>query len=152
MKMRNRVAREQLLFHGTRATKPEKIYTSPNGFDVGYARAGRWGKATYFAENASYSDNFAHVIREYDIIRKHEVKRKQMFLAKVLTGTCYHNAAPDSSRTRPPFRQHREGGDMCHYMYDSVSGVTCDRSRVYAIFDNFHSYPNYLITYVYRYF
>ncbi|XP_062505158.1 protein mono-ADP-ribosyltransferase PARP11-like isoform X2 [Corticium candelabrum] len=121
---------EKLLFHGTRRTKPSQIYTWPNGFDLAYARPRLWGKAIYFAENASYSKDYSYEI-------PNSYNHRQMFLAKVLTGVCCNNAPQDSRRTKP---------EVHGRMYDSLSGMA-NGSRVYAIFDNLHSYPYYLITY-----
>ena len=129
---------EKLLFHGTSVTNPSQIYESTNGFDVQYARRGTWGKAIYFAEKASYSHRHSYATGAPDNCR-------QMFLAKVLTGVCYNDAPKDRNRTKPEF-QRVDGRSRGTYTFDSLSGMT-GGSRVYAIFDNWHSYPNYLITY-----
>ena len=132
MKIKNKdeEVNEKLLFHGTRQTEPSQIYKSCNGFDVVYARQGLWGKAIYFAENALYSKGYSYQI-------PHSYNCRQMFLAKVLTGVCCNNARLDSRRLKP---------EVDGKMYDSLSGMA-DGSRVYAVFDNLHSYPYYLITY-----
>lgn len=46
------------MFHATNNTDPKIIYESEEGFNVNYANQGMWGKALYFAENSSYSDEY----------------------------------------------------------------------------------------------
>ena len=48
------------LYHGTRNTPPDKIYTSEEGFDMRFSPGGMWGRANYFAVNSSYSNGYAH--------------------------------------------------------------------------------------------
>ncbi len=44
------------MWHGTSLTDPKKIYDSGDGFTAQFANEnGYWGKAVYFAVNASYS-------------------------------------------------------------------------------------------------
>ncbi|XP_062505968.1 probable poly [ADP-ribose] polymerase DDB_G0278045 [Corticium candelabrum] len=155
---------EMELFHGTNQTDPSQIYKSPVGFDIKYADSrGRWGTAIYFARKASYSHRYCYAKDESG-------NRLQMFLAKVLTGIC-DDDAPNRlvgrELRRPYFRPDPPAAwtrdDACDRRYDSLSGVTSVVtrgmtrrvtsevwSRVYAIFDNFHAYPYYLITYAPR--
>jgi hypothetical protein len=49
-----------MLFHGTRSCNPYEIIESEEGFDMRFSNEGLWGKGVYFAENASYSHNYAH--------------------------------------------------------------------------------------------
>jgi hypothetical protein len=65
-----------MLYHGTRATKPDLIYSSTEGFDMRYSPGGMWGIANYFAVNASYSDSYHHPNNGM----------KQMFYARVMIG------------------------------------------------------------------
>ena len=51
-------ANEAILFHGTRATKPEVI--ADDGLDFRFSQAGMWGRAAYAAVNATYSNNYAY--------------------------------------------------------------------------------------------
>ena len=131
---------EMELFHGPRNTKPEIIYRSERGFDMRLASKGMWGSGCYFAEKASYSHAYAHVDGS---------NRRQMFLAKVLTGISHDDAPLDYGRTKPdPLPDaERDTDDDIQYMYDSLNGITRG-SRVHVIFDNGHAYPYYLITYV----
>jgi hypothetical protein len=52
---------EMWLFHGSKSTKPDKIYESEEGFDIRFSQGGMWGYANYFAVNASYSNEYATV-------------------------------------------------------------------------------------------
>ena len=40
-------------------TDPSLIYKGEEGFDIKFSSAGLWGKGIYFAERASYSDQYA---------------------------------------------------------------------------------------------
>ena len=91
MSDRNLYVRDELLFHGTRGTKPEHIYKGTDSFDLRCSSGGMWGRGTYFAVNAEYSDSYAY--REGNI--------QKMFAAFVLTGNSYFSP-PDSSLTKPP--------------------------------------------------
>ena len=123
---------EQVLFHGSSRTDPERIYSGDSSFDMRFSADGLWGRGNYFAVNASYSDRFA-----YD--SKSEVKK--ILVAWVLTGVSYPSA--EKRYTKPPLRGTR-GGIQCHY--DSVNGVT-GGSKVYITYENNRAYPAYLITY-----
>ena len=137
MSDRNLYIRDELLFHGTRGTKPEHIYKGTDSFDLRCSSGGMWGRGTYFAVNAEYSDSYAY--REGNI--------QKMFAAFVLTGNSYFSP-PDSSLTKPPLiAAQPDGSDTSvQHRYDSVSGVT-GGTRVFITYDNDHAYPAYLITY-----
>lgn len=50
----------RLLWHGTSQTHPDVIINSQEGFDMRFGNPGAmWGKACYFADNASYSMSYA---------------------------------------------------------------------------------------------
>ena len=66
------------MYHGTRGTPPDTIYSSEEGFDMTYSRAGMWGHANYFAKNSSYSDAYAFTATGNGA--------RVMFNAKVLIG------------------------------------------------------------------
>ena len=123
---------EKELFHGTSGTLPEKIYADEEeGFDMRFSRSGMWGQGNYFAEKASYSDNYAY---------QHPNDTKQLFLARVLTGDTIELKS-DAKLRMPPIK---EGG----VRYDTVNGVT-HGCRVYISYSNDKAYPFYLITYTY---
>ena len=134
------IINEKDLFHGTRSTPPEKIFKSEQGFDFRFCFRGMWGTGTYFAVNASYSNDYAYTT----------VTGKQMILAKVLIGeTCQCN--PDSSLKKPPVKsQSKLGGSRNTFedeLYDSVKGHT-NGSDIFVIYDHEKAYPAYLITYI----
>ena len=134
------IINEKDLFHGTSITPPEKIFKSEQGFDFRFCSRGMWGTGTYFAMNASYSNNYAYTTGT----------RKQMILAKVLTGeTC--QCSPDSSLKKPPVKsQSKLGGSRNTFedeLYDSVKGHT-NGSDIFVIYDHEKAYPAYLITYI----
>lgn len=53
------------------------LYTGSECFDMRFNSVGMWGKATYFAVNASYSNGYAHPLA---------TGSKQMFCANVIIG------------------------------------------------------------------
>lgn len=123
---------EKELFHGTSNTLPEKIYADEEeGFDMRFSRSGMWGQGNYFAEKASYSDNYAY---------QDPNGTKQLFLAKVLTGDSIEMKSDTKLRMPPP-----KDGTV---RYDTVNGVT-HGCRVYIAYSNDKAYPLYLITYTY---
>ena len=130
------VINEKRLFHGTSSTPPEKIFRSSQGFDFRYCTRGMWGTGTYFAVNASYSDNYTFS----------SAGSKQLILAKVLTGETYRSS-PDSSLKKPPVKKHTpSSGTFVDELYDSVSGLA-NGSDIFIIYDHEKAYPDYLITY-----
>ena len=128
------------LFHGTRNNDPKLIYDSEDGFDMRYSAQGMWGVANYFAVNASYSHNYAHVNTTTGL--------REMFLVKVLTGESY-KCAPDSSLRMPPPKPSAGPSSQLQFgqmKYDTVTGNT-HGSQVYMAYDNEKAYPAYLIQY-----
>jgi hypothetical protein len=124
---------EKLLFHGTRDNPPEKIYKNKqNGFDLRFCNAGMWGKGTYFAVNASYSNNYAYT----------SGTSKQMFLARVAVGDSI-KMNNDQSIKMPPFKQNPK---YFEERYDSIEGNT-GGSDIFIVYENKQAYPSYLITY-----
>ena len=134
-KKNKNVINEMQLFHGTRSNDPNKIYNSEEGFDMRYCDSGMWGKANYFAVNATYSDNYAHTCI---------TGRKKMFLVSVLTGESYE-CQPDSRLRMPPEKQSTTSAEI-QLRYDTVTGNT-NGSKIYMTYDNLKAYPSYLITY-----
>lgn len=66
------------MWHGTRETNPEEIWSSTDGLMINFANEGMWGRGLYFAVKASYSKNYAHLIEKENLIG--------MLLVKVLVG------------------------------------------------------------------
>ena len=136
----NGIINEKQLFHGTSSTPPEKIFKSRQGFDFRFCSRGMWGTGTYFAVNASYSDNYAY----------RSSGAKQLILAKVLTGETYRSV-PDSSLKKPPVKKSHvhsstSSDTFVDELYDSVCGHT-KGSDIFVIYDHEKAYSDYLITY-----
>ena len=114
----------QLLFHGTRTVNPKNIYQKSDvGFDLQYSKvAGSYGRGLYFAIHASYTHNGYGYNSSKD--------RYQMFLADVFVGKSY-SSGPNNTLVKPP-----EGYDSIH-----------SSQSFYIIYNNYHSYPLYLIEY-----
>ena len=128
---------EKHLFHGTRTTPPEKVFKSEKGIDFRFSRAGLWGEGSYFAVNASYSDNYAHTLPSSTT--------KQMLVCKVLTGVSYNaETNTDQSLRQPPTKP--SSGSFEEERYDSVKGHA-NGSYVYILYDHGKVYPAYLVTY-----
>ena len=53
---------ERFLYHGTSKTDPLMIYQGEEGFDFRYSTIGMWGKAVYFAVDASYSNGYRYSV------------------------------------------------------------------------------------------
>ena len=134
------IVNEKELFHGTRTNEPRLIYESEDGFDMRYSAEGMWGRANYFAANASYSNSYAHTNASTGL--------KEMFLVKLLTGESY-NCAPDSTLRVPPPKPKKvsSGLQIEQLKYDTVTGLT-GGSQVYMAYDNEKAYPAYLIEYI----
>ena len=96
------------LFHGTRGTPPSVIYLSEEGFNLNYSNEGMWGRANYFAEKSSYSNNYSSSL---------PTGQKQMFMATVIIGNTIV-LQPDKNLRQPPNKQGTTKP------YDSVKGNT----------------------------
>eukprot|EP00347_Sterkiella_histriomuscorum_P016158 403354258 len=121
-----------MLYHGTKQTPPEKIYDSEEGFNMQFSSGGMWGKAIYFSQNSSYSNNYSSQTPQ---------NTSQMFFARVLVGN-YAPLPPSTSIKMPPIVQ----GDPHGNFHDSIKGNT-GGSDVFMIYANNKAYPEYLITY-----
>jgi O-acetyl-ADP-ribose deacetylase (regulator of RNase III) len=130
---------EHLLFHGTSSVSPDQVYDGEHGFDMRWSRKGMWGRASYFAVDASYSDH-SYAFETGD-------GHKQLFLANVIVGD--HAEVPYSAESRqlkvPPERTDLKGFAKTA-RYDSVKGHT--GSDVFMVYGNCsQAYPSYVITY-----
>ncbi|WAR14209.1 PAR12-like protein, partial [Mya arenaria] len=126
---------ERQLFHGTKSDTVEAIYRQ--GFDFrlsGTASGTAYGKGSYFATTASYSDYYSDV----------QNGTMPMFIAKVLVGdyTTGHE-----SYTRPPQKDPR---DMASPLYDSCVDIVTN-PNIFVIFELCQVYPEYLIRYKYNF-
>lgn len=87
-----------------------------------------WGRACYFAKNASYSQNYAFNVGG----------KKQFFLAEVLLGEVV--PLPSQNLIKPP---NKPGSTV---EYDSVQGHS-NGSDVFMVYANQKCYPRYLVTF-----
>ena len=135
-------ANEKLLFHGSRKVSAEDIVDSDNGLDMRVSSKGMWGKANYFAEKAMYSDSYAYQYTQQFT----STTVKEMLVFKVITGASI-TLPPDQSLRMPPEKE-ASGTDVTlkKMRYDTVNGVT-QSTQVYMTYDNYKSYPAYIITY-----
>jgi hypothetical protein len=121
----------QSLFHGTRETPPQTVFTSEEGFNINYSNEGMWGKANYFAYDSKYSDLYATVLPD---------GLRQMLMAKVIIGKTIEMQPTKTLRTPPIIEGSKE------VPYDSVKGNT-KGTDVIMVYSNKKAYPEYLITY-----
>lgn len=101
------------------------------GFDPRFGK-GFYGTGAYFAEKASYSNNYAYRSGSY----------RHMFLASVLTGKAkVYGSTLARTLKRPPLLPDGSG------LYDSVQGGPHSGSIMYVIYDSDQALPLYFITY-----
>ena len=94
------------------------ILSSEEGFDKTFCSGGMWGKGLYFAENASYSNNYAFKGNN----------SLTFFLAEFILGE--KKVLPsDYTLTAPPVNPSTKK------QYDSVQGMT-GGSDVYMLYSN----------------
>ena len=142
--------KELRLFHGTSSTQPERIFKSEKGFDFRFSMNGMWGRGTYFAVKASYSNRYAYIPNSESTMTFHIDWPKQLIVAQVLTGQTVQ-LKPDNNLTKPPVIQKsmKASGLITVFeeqCYDSVTGFTGD-SQIFVVYDHDKAYPEYLLTY-----
>mmetsp|Transcript_18062 Transcript_18062/g.25797 ORF Transcript_18062/g.25797 Transcript_18062/m.25797 type:complete len:344 (+) Transcript_18062:43-1074(+) len=119
------------VWHGTRGTHPLTICRDKyDGFKMQHSRQGMWGRGIYFAEDAGYSNRYAHMNNDGS---------RSMILAELLSGE-ESELCPNPSLIDTPMKP---GGEM---KYDTVTGTT-KGSKVYVVYENGRAYPKYLVTY-----
>uniref|UniRef100_A0A3P8RUM5 Poly (ADP-ribose) polymerase family, member 12a n=1 Tax=Amphiprion percula TaxID=161767 RepID=A0A3P8RUM5_AMPPE len=130
MKERNggNLVNEQYLFHGTDESLIEAICEQNFDWRMCGVHGTAYGKGSYFAKDASYSDKYARI---------RGTPNKIMFVALVLVGEYTKGR---SSYVRPP----PKGGSRT--LYDSCVDSESNPS-IYVIFDKQQIYPEYLINY-----
>ncbi|XP_022058048.2 protein mono-ADP-ribosyltransferase PARP12 isoform X2 [Acanthochromis polyacanthus] len=130
MKDRNggNLVNEQYLFHGTDESLIEAICEQNFDWRMCGVHGTAYGKGSYFAKDASYSDRYAKI---------RGTLNKIMFVALVLVGEYTKGK---SSYVRPP----PKGGSWT--LYDSCVDSESNPS-IYVIFDKQQIYPEYLINY-----
>ncbi|XP_066540859.1 protein mono-ADP-ribosyltransferase PARP12-like [Hoplias malabaricus] len=129
MKQRNgeRDVDERLLFHGTNPSLIEAICEQNFDWRVCGLHATLYGKGSYFARDASYSDNYINSSNNF----------KKMFVARVLVGhyTCGHQTF-----VRPPAKTPGKG------FYDSCVDSKNNPS-IFVVFEKYQIYPEFIIEY-----
>ena len=129
---------ELTVFHGTRTTDPELIYKGSEGFDFRHSSQGMWGKANYFAVNASFCESYQYT----DPV----TNANKILQVKLLAGNVIHSPA-NSSLTMPPLLPNSLNQHFVGQRYDTVSGDHSAGSKIYMVYTNERAYPEYLITY-----
>ncbi|XP_028418569.1 protein mono-ADP-ribosyltransferase PARP11-like [Dendronephthya gigantea] len=119
------------LFHGTGENAVNAI--CQQGFDwrMNGAHGTAYGKGSYFAVAASYSDGFSNVSRT--------TGHKMMFLSKVIVGLY---VVGNSNTVRPPPRDPNKPYELYHSCVDNQTNPT-----MFVVFDNDQAYPQFLISY-----
>lgn len=125
-------ANERELFHGTLPNLIDVIAKDNLDFRLAGERVGTlFGRGTYFACDAKYSDLYSQVDKE---------KNKYMFLVKVLCGKVTLGD-PKFGRP-PPVDPKNPTSELYDCCVDNV-----DNPRVFCVFDKNQYYPQYLIKY-----
>uniref|UniRef100_A0A3B4EB42 Poly (ADP-ribose) polymerase family, member 12a n=1 Tax=Pygocentrus nattereri TaxID=42514 RepID=A0A3B4EB42_PYGNA len=129
MKERNagRDVDERYLFHGTDQSLIQPICEQNFDWRICGVHGTLYGKGSYFARDAKYSDSYA----------KSKAGPKMMFAALVLVGEF---AKGKSSYLRPPQRKDTQS------FYDSCVDNEANPA-IYVIFEKYQVYPEYIIEY-----
>ncbi|XP_074863598.1 protein mono-ADP-ribosyltransferase PARP12-like [Carettochelys insculpta] len=118
---------ERFLFHGTSKKHIDAICQQNFDWRICGLHGTAYGKGSYFARDASYSDNYS----------KTDTNIKTMFLARVLVGDF---TLGSSSYLRPPAKDNNNFYDSC---VNSLSNPS-----IFVIFEKHQIYPEYLIEYM----
>lgn len=122
---------EAELWHGTRATPPEKLYRDEDcAFDFRFSDKGYWGKGSYFAKDSRYSVMYSHKLPGV------APKEEQILLALVTKG-CVDDRGTD----RDP--ELKRPGHGCH----SVEAFTQGHHISVLYETSARAYPSYLVTF-----
>ncbi|XP_075359097.1 protein mono-ADP-ribosyltransferase PARP12-like isoform X1 [Mycteria americana] len=118
---------ERFLFHGTSKKYIDAICQQNFDWRICGLHGTVYGKGSYFARDASYSDNYC----------SKDSYTKTMFLARVLVGEF---TLGSSSYVRPPLKDNQN-------FYDSCVNSSSNPS-IFVIFEKHQIYPEYLIEYI----
>ncbi|XP_074930747.1 protein mono-ADP-ribosyltransferase PARP12-like [Phalacrocorax aristotelis] len=118
---------ERFLFHGTSKKYIDAICHQNFDWRICGLHGTVYGKGSYFARDASYSDNYC----------LEDSHCKTMFLARVLVGEF---TLGSSSYVRPPLKDNQN-------FYDSCVNSSSNPS-IFVIFEKQQIYPEYLIEYI----
>ncbi|XP_058047225.1 protein mono-ADP-ribosyltransferase PARP12 [Ahaetulla prasina] len=119
---------ERALFHGTSKNHVDAICQQNFDWRICGVHGTAYGKGSYFARDAAYSDNYSGVSSSI----------KTMFLAKVLVGDF---TTGSSSYLRPPAKNNQSS-----LFYNSCVNSMLNPS-IFVIFEKHQIYPEYLIEY-----
>ncbi|XP_062445555.1 protein mono-ADP-ribosyltransferase PARP12-like [Rhea pennata] len=119
---------ERYLFHGTSKKYIDAICQQNFDWRICGLHGTVYGKGSYFARDASYSDNYC----------REDLPTKTMFLARVLVGEF---TLGSSSYVRPPLKDNQNS------FYDSCVNNPSNPS-IFVIFEKQQVYPEYLIEYI----
>ncbi len=122
---------EKLLFHGTTTDVIDAICKQNFDHRLRGKNGTRYGKGSYFAVNASYSDKYSSQSGE---------KTRFMFLASVLTGEYMLGGR---ELRRPPLK---DPSNPASDLYDSCVDKEED-PKIFVIFNDEQCYPLFLIKY-----
>ncbi|XP_009464148.1 PREDICTED: poly [ADP-ribose] polymerase 12 [Nipponia nippon] len=123
-----KAADERFLFHGTSKKYTDAICQQNFDWRICGVHGTVYGKGSYFARDASYSDNYCE-----------DLPTKTMFLARVLVGEF---TLGSSSYVRPPLKDNQN-------FYDSCVNSSSNPS-IFVIFEKHQIYPEYLIEYIHQ--
>jgi len=116
---------ENYMFHGSSNKAYDAILDT--GFDITYSKStGLLGKGIYFAENASYSTAYVQSLQT-DIGTIGIMLICRVLLGKITVGSSGITCAPQG--------------------YNSVSWTDGNPGDIYAVFNNFQAYPEFIIYY-----
>ncbi|XP_017274370.1 protein mono-ADP-ribosyltransferase PARP12 [Kryptolebias marmoratus] len=119
---------ERYLFHGTDDTLVDAICDQNFDWRMCGVHGTAYGKGSYFARDASYSDRYSRV---------RGTPNKVMFVALVLVG---ESTKGRNNYVRPPLKEGSTFYDSC---IDSMSSPS-----IFVVFEKQQIYPEYLIKYV----
>uniref|UniRef100_A0A8C8AI52 Poly(ADP-ribose) polymerase family member 12 n=1 Tax=Otus sunia TaxID=257818 RepID=A0A8C8AI52_9STRI len=122
-----KAADERFLFHGTSKNYIDAICQQNFDWRICGLHGTVYGRGSYFARDASYSDNYC----------REDSHTKTMFLARVLVGEF---TLGSSSYVRPPLKDNQK-------FYDSCVNNSSNPS-IFVIFERHQIYPEYLIEYI----
>ncbi|KAJ8374221.1 hypothetical protein SKAU_G00048010 [Synaphobranchus kaupii] len=118
---------QRLLFHGTEQSLTKAICEQNFDWRICGTHGSLYGKGSYFARDASYSDRFS----------KSSGRTKTMFVVQVLVGEFTKG---ERSYLRPPAKGHNQGFyDSC---VDSVKNPA-----IFVVFEKHQIYPEYIVEY-----
>nr|XP_058973419.1 protein mono-ADP-ribosyltransferase PARP11-like [Pocillopora verrucosa] len=135
MREQRKPMNEKFLFHGTTPDVVDAICTRNFDHRVCGKNGTRYGQGSYFAVDASYSNNYSN-----NYSKTEGDKTRYMFLVKVLTGEFIR--AEEDFR-RPPLK---DPSNLAGDLYDSCVNDE-NLPKIFVIFDNEQCYPSYLIKY-----